>query len=61
MAAVRFPAAARAVSLLRSVKAGFGAHPLRIAAISPRARRPERDADYSRPSSADVRICGATP
>jgi hypothetical protein len=55
---VRVPVGAR-FSLLRSVQTGFGVQPtscpIGTGTLSPGAKRPEREADHSHPTSAEVK------
>jgi hypothetical protein len=64
-ATVRFPAAAKHFSLLRSVQTDCGAHqpPAQLVprALSLGVKRPGRETDHSPPSSADVKNDGAIP
>jgi hypothetical protein len=63
-AGVRIPAEARDFSLLHSGQTGSGAHqPVQLVqgAFSQEINRPEREADHSPPSRAEVKNGGATP
>jgi hypothetical protein len=61
MIGVRFPTEAGNFPLRRHVHTGSGAHPasypLSIGGFSPGVKRPEREANHSPPSSAEVKEC----
>jgi hypothetical protein len=64
-AAVRFPAEARDFSLPHCVQTGPGTHTasytMGLWVLSPEVKRPGREADYTLPSSAEVKNGGAIP
>jgi hypothetical protein len=61
MARVRFPAGARYIPLLHSVKTGSGAHSTVTGIVSMGVKRSGSEADHPPPSNAEVNIGGATP
>jgi hypothetical protein len=62
---IRYPAVAKDISVLHSVKTYSGAHlasyPIGTGAVSPEEKRPGRKADHAPPSIADIKNGGAIP